>query len=69
MCPLAACVLTPPPPSTYLAALPCSLLAVDAEIWSQAGGESYCENCEFPSLLGKRWLQVLSKPGGRGPQQ
>jgi len=41
------------------------LFAVDAECWRSAGGESYCANQEFPSKLAERWLEVLSKPGGR----
>jgi hypothetical protein len=45
------------------------LFAVDAECWRSAGGESYCANQEFPSKLAERWLEVLSKPGGRIAQK
>jgi hypothetical protein len=38
--------------------------AADAEAWRSAGGESYCENQQFPSLLVERWLEVLGQPGG-----
>eukprot|EP00879_Flechtneria_rotunda_P009772 GHRR01010222.1.p1 GENE.GHRR01010222.1~~GHRR01010222.1.p1 ORF type:complete len:152 (+),score=61.84 GHRR01010222.1:183-638(+) len=34
----------------------------DAKAWQSAGGESYCENIEFPNQLAARWLDVLSKP-------
>jgi hypothetical protein len=34
----------------------------DAEAWTTAGGESYCENQEFTNLLARRWLEILSKP-------
>jgi hypothetical protein len=41
-----------------------SVVAADAQAWSSAGGESYCENQEFTNLLAKRWLEVFSRPGG-----
>ncbi|GLC35836.1 Cholinephosphotransferase 1 [Pleodorina starrii] len=44
-------------PATY------DLTSSDAEVWAEAGGHSYGENAEFPSLVGARWLEVLSKPG------
>ena len=36
----------------------------NCEKWLEAGGSSYGENYDFPSLVRKRWVQVLSKPGG-----
>ncbi|GIL72847.1 hypothetical protein Vretifemale_3151 [Volvox reticuliferus] len=39
------------------------LTSRDAEVWAEAGGLSYSENDEFPSLVGARWLELLSKPG------
>lgn len=39
------------------------LTSSDAEIWSEAGGNSYGENADFPSLVGARWIEILSKPG------
>lgn len=43
--------------------VPATVPAADAEAWTSAGGESYCENQEFTNLLARRWLEVLSKPG------
>lgn len=42
--------------------------AGDAEAWTSAGGESFCENQEFTGILAARWLEVLSKPGIVGPE-
>ncbi|GIL43118.1 hypothetical protein Vafri_899 [Volvox africanus] len=39
------------------------LTSGDAEVWAEAGGHSYGENVEFPSLVGARWIDLLSKPG------
>lgn len=34
----------------------------DAQAWTSAGGESFCENQDFPNVLARRWLDVLSRP-------
>jgi hypothetical protein len=39
------------------------LTAADCQAWMEAGGDSFCENQEFPGLLFERWMEVLSKPG------
>jgi hypothetical protein len=35
----------------------------EADAWRSAGGESYCENIDFPIRLTERWLEVLGKDG------
>jgi hypothetical protein len=37
--------------------------AADAEAWRSAGGESFCDNVDFPSQLAQRWVEVLGRPG------
>ncbi|PNH12064.1 hypothetical protein TSOC_001002, partial [Tetrabaena socialis] len=39
------------------------LLSEDAEVWAEGGGNSYGENAEFPTLVGARWVEILSKDG------
>lgn len=34
----------------------------DAEAWRSAGGESYCDNIDFPSRLAERWAALLARP-------
>ncbi|EFJ42931.1 hypothetical protein VOLCADRAFT_107024 [Volvox carteri f. nagariensis] len=39
------------------------LTSYEAEAWKEAGGYSYGDNYRFPSLVGARWIDVLSKSG------
>ncbi|KAF8064594.1 hypothetical protein HT031_003395 [Scenedesmus sp. PABB004] len=34
----------------------------DADAWRSGGGESFCDNVDFPAALAARWLEVLGKP-------
>lgn len=52
-----------------LGVVPTCACAGDGELWAQGGGESYCHNDDFPSVLGDRWVEVLSKPGAAARHQ
>lgn len=39
------------------------LAADNCEEWRSAGGESYCDNVDFPGKVCSRWRELLGRPG------
>jgi hypothetical protein len=37
--------------------------ADNCEEWRSAGGDSYCDNVDFPGKVCSRWRELLSRPG------